>query len=278
LVNKASWDADERNKQNDLVRYLEALTRHQKQLIKGIVPKNVPLYLSLDEQDFHRQLEDSLTLNELSKLSKQEKRFRNRLIEDTMAVWRRNKEEIKESHKEVKQESEYYAEKHDKRWTPKHHEPQPLDRDNKIYSITEASRLHGGKGTSVVGTISGVQPLRKMVKGIQVKCLKCNTIYERKYDKPELFLSFIAIDRISKCTVCKTGLHLDHPKREDINAVIVELKDTETFSEIDPLRIIVFGDDEPAFDNTIGIERHVGETITVTGDIYPYCNRRYLSG
>jgi DNA replicative helicase MCM subunit Mcm2 (Cdc46/Mcm family) len=57
--------------------------------------------------------------------------------------------------------------------------------------------------------------------------------------------------------------------KQNVNAVVVELKDSDTFSEIDPLRIIVFGDDEPAFDNTKGIEKHVGETVIVTGDIYP---------
>jgi hypothetical protein len=107
-----------------------------------------------------------------------------------------------------------------------------------------------------------------MIKGIQVQCLKCNTVYERKYDKPELFESYVPIERIRKCLQCKTGDYLGRIKQENINAVIVELKDHDTFSEIDPLRIIVFGDDEPAFDNTIGIERHIGETIIVTGDIY----------
>ena len=152
-------------------------------------------------------------------------------------------------------------------WTPRHRDPQPIDH-NKIYSVTEASRLHEGRGITVKGAISGVQPLRKMIKGIQVQCLKCNTVYERKYDKPELFESYVPIERIRKCLQCKTGDYLGRIKQENINAVIVELKDHDTFSEIDPLRIIVFGDDEPAFDNTIGIERHIGETIIVTGDIY----------
>jgi hypothetical protein len=63
-------------------------------------------------------------------------------------------------------------------------------------------------------------------------------------------------------------IDLGRYKWENINAVIVELKDHNTFSEIDPLRIIVFGDDEPAFDDTRNIDRHIGETIVATGDIY----------
>jgi DNA replicative helicase MCM subunit Mcm2 (Cdc46/Mcm family) len=158
----------------------------------------------------------------------------------------------------------------DKGWTPRHHDPQPPEQDTnkEIHSVTEASRLHEGKDVSVIGVISGIQPLRKMIKGISVQCLKCNTAYERKYDKPELFESFVPIERIRKCPQCNTGDYLGKYKWENINAVIVELKDHNTFSEIDPLRIIVFGDDEPAFDNTRNIDRHIGEMIIVTGDIY----------
>ena len=73
MVNKDDWDADERNKQNDLSKYLASLTRHQQQMIKGIVSKHADEYLFLEEKDFLRQLQDSLTLNELAKLSNEEK-------------------------------------------------------------------------------------------------------------------------------------------------------------------------------------------------------------
>ena len=158
-----------------------------------------------------------------------------------------------------------------RKWTPRHHDTRPPD-DNtkKIYSVTEASRLHKGANISVIGVISGIQPLRKMIKGMSVQCMKCNTVYERKYDKPELFESYVPVERINKCTNenCKTRDYLGHFNYDHINAVIVELKDTDTFSEIDPLRIIVFGDDEPNFDDTINIVRHIGEPVIVTGDIY----------
>jgi hypothetical protein len=95
MVNKDSWDADERNKKNNLQKYLEALTRHQRQMIKGITSKLAWEYMNVEEQDFRHQLEDSLTLTELSKLSKEEKRFRGKLIEEAMAVWRRNQTIIK---------------------------------------------------------------------------------------------------------------------------------------------------------------------------------------
>lgn len=76
------------------------------------------------------------------------------------------------------------------------------------------------------------------------------------------------VEHIYKCTQCNTKDYLGAPEYENVNAVIVELKDHDTFSEIDPLRIIVFGDDEPAYDSTINLDKHVGETIEVTGDIF----------
>ena len=106
MVNKDDWDADERSKENNLARFLDTLTRHQQQMIKGIVGRNTFKYLSLEEKDFLMQLQDSLTLSELDKLSEKEKRFRNRLIEDTMAVWRRNKAILMQGNKVEKRDQE----------------------------------------------------------------------------------------------------------------------------------------------------------------------------
>jgi DNA replicative helicase MCM subunit Mcm2 (Cdc46/Mcm family) len=157
-------------------------------------------------------------------------------------------------------------------WSPRHYGPQPQDDNNKkIYSVSEASRLHEDEKTkdiSVKGVISGIQPLRKMINGKSCQCMKCNTPYEIKYEKPELFESYVPIENIRKCPKCKSGDYLGRFKYEHINAVVVELKDSDTFSEIDPLRIIIFGDEEPAYDNTRNIDRHIGETIIVRGDIY----------
>jgi replicative DNA helicase Mcm len=154
-------------------------------------------------------------------------------------------------------------------WTPRHHDTNPPEDNNrKIHTVSEASRLHEGKDIHVIGVISGIRPLRKMIKGMSVQCMKCNTIYDIRYDKPELFESHVPIEHISKCHQCKSRDYLGRPKHENVNAVIVELKDHNTFSEIDPLQIIVFGDDEPAYDNTRDIDRHIGETVIVTGDIY----------
>src|SRR5215207_10631164 len=154
-----------------------------------------------------------------------------------------------------------------KGWVPRHKDPRAIDH-TKIYSVSEASRLHKAKNITVKGVISGIQPMRKMIKGLSRRCMNCNTVFERIYDKPAFFESFIPVEHISKCTQCNTKDFLAAPDYENVNALIVELKDHDTFSEIDPLRIIIFGDDEPAYDSTINLDRHIGETVEVTGDIF----------
>jgi replicative DNA helicase Mcm len=154
-----------------------------------------------------------------------------------------------------------------KGWIPRHKDPPTIDH-TKIYSVSEASRLHKAKNITVKGVISGIQPMRKMIIGLSRRCMNCNTVFERIYDKPAFFESFVPVEHINKCTECNTKDYLGAPEYENVNAVIVELKDHDTFSEIDPLRIIVFGDDEPAYDSTINLDRHIGETVEVTGDIF----------
>jgi replicative DNA helicase Mcm len=154
-----------------------------------------------------------------------------------------------------------------KGWIPRHKDPPTIDH-TKIYSVSEASRLHKAKNITVKGIISGIQLMRKMIKGLSRRCMNCNTVFERIYDKPAFFESFVPVEHINKCTECNTKDYLGAPEYENVNAVIVELKNHDTFSEIDPLRIIVFGDDEPAYDSTINLDRHIGETVEVTGDIF----------
>src|SRR5688500_11252003 len=77
----------------------------------------------------------------------------------------------------------------DKGWIPRHKDPPTID-PSKIYSVSEASRLHKGKNITVKGVISGIQPMRKMIKGLSRRCMQCNTVYERPYNKPEFFESF----------------------------------------------------------------------------------------
>jgi DNA replicative helicase MCM subunit Mcm2 (Cdc46/Mcm family) len=254
-----------------LRKYLESLTRHQQQMIKGITSKKVWDYLQMQEADFKNLLQDSLTLNELKKLAPEEKKFRDKLIDEIMAVWRRHVGDAKEYRKENKLDEQYIIQKSVEGWMPKHHDKEQLERGEykqRKLSVSQAARLHEAKDVTARGILSGVQPLRKMYKGVSVKCLKCGEVWSKPYDKPELFPSLLRVHQIRMCPACKVGKWLEFPTFDRINAVVAELKDENTFSEIDPIKIIVFGDEEPAFDNTLNIERHLGEPVEVSGDIY----------
>ena len=152
---------------------------------------------------------------------------------------------------------------------PRHEDPIPPETIKKVRSVGQASRLHEEKDVTVIGILSGLQSLRKMIKGISVTCRKCGETWERTYDKPELFESSNPVNVIKKCPNCKTGQFFDFVRRDKINAVLAELIDTETFSHVDALQILVFGDDKPGLDNTTDIENHLGEVVQVSGDIYP---------
>lgn len=67
---------------------------------------------------------------------------------------------------------------------------------------------------------------------------------------------------------CKHGRNLGAFVPDVINAVVIELQDQDTYSEVDPLKIIIFGDEEPKYDDTKDIEKHIGEPIIVKGDAF----------
>ena len=50
-------------------------------------------------------------------------------------------------------------------------------------------------------------------------------------------------------------------RREYINAIVIELRDLETFSDIDPLKVVVFDED------TIDVHNHLGQQVIITGSI-----------
>jgi MCM P-loop domain len=64
------------------------------------------------------------------------------------------------------------------------------------------------------------------------------------------------------CDSNKKKVHaLLFPRREYINAVVIELRDTSTFSDIDPLKVMIFDED------TIDVHNHLGQKVTITGSI-----------
>lgn len=65
------------------------LTEHEKQLIKGILPPHSTTeeLLSLNERDFRQKLQDSLSLEEIGKLSAAEVEFRGELMDKVVDAW-----------------------------------------------------------------------------------------------------------------------------------------------------------------------------------------------
>ena len=111
--------------------------------------------------------------------------------------------------------------------------------------MTEACRLHSGE-VKVRGIISTVTPLRMMVKGGTYTCMNCDNIHEFIYNdsdkdpKPE-FQPNPKEYGINACVNCNDK----HLKIEPsyTNAVVIELKDVETYSDIDLLHTILFEED-----------------------------------
>ena len=77
------WDTNDRNNHQSLKRFFDSLTRQERELIKGLLSptQKINELLDLDENDFRRKLQDSLTLSELGKLSDTELKLRGRLMD-----------------------------------------------------------------------------------------------------------------------------------------------------------------------------------------------------
>jgi DNA replicative helicase MCM subunit Mcm2 (Cdc46/Mcm family) len=129
-------------------------------------------------------------------------------------------------------------------------------------SVSQASRLHSGK-VEVEGIISGISKLKKIIKEQNFICLHCGkkiTLTPRikfEDEKPNLYSH--ALEAPEKCDQCKEGRFI--ARNEYINAIVIELRDVETFSDIDPLKVVVFDHD------TIDVHTHLGEKVSINGNI-----------
>lgn len=128
-------------------------------------------------------------------------------------------------------------------------------------SVSEATSLHGGIH-KVEGVISAIWPKQKLIEKICYLCLNCNTrnegyVSRLSNDKPSIFQ---VIKLPKKCTNCDKGpLIEDKTHTAYVNTIQVELRNPDTYSEIDPLKVIVFDEDAKEF------VYHVGEKVIVTG-------------
>ena len=124
---------------------------------------------------------------------------------------------------------------------------------DKDLSVSEALREDAGT-VRVHGMISSISPLCKMVTKVSGICPSCDIITATELQKPEF--AFEQKD-LEGCPNCGFSLVLQY---DYVNAVVIELMDSNTLSDIDRLSVILFDDD------TLNIL--VGENVIVVGQIY----------
>jgi hypothetical protein len=90
--------AEEYEPTNDLGKYFAALSERQRYYIKGVVNQPIDELLSLNEENFDKQLRDSLTIGELAQLSDRDIEDANKLIVETLEVWRSHKHRHEHEH------------------------------------------------------------------------------------------------------------------------------------------------------------------------------------
>ena len=121
-----------------------------------------------------------------------------------------------------------------------------------IISISDSLRLHSGN-VKVRGTIIGFSKLYKMIKAAIFVCNKCELEDYIEYQIPEDQPK--SINR--KCSNCNVVMKAD--SYEYVNAVKVEIQDSDKFSDIEKLSGILFDE------YTLDIQ--VGSKVIVTGSI-----------
>jgi DNA replicative helicase MCM subunit Mcm2 (Cdc46/Mcm family) len=151
--------------------------------------------------------------------------------------------------------------------------------DSHKISVSQAARLHSGS-VKIEGIISGISKLKKIIKSQDYECGECGNVMkftptiEFENQKPNLaddrpYLYQPMMKTPDKCSNvdCNSNKHgrltYNHllPRREYINAIVIELRDLETFSDIDPLKVVLFDDD------TKDVHAHLGQKVTITGNI-----------
>ena len=120
----------------------------------------------------------------------------------------------------------------------------------KSINVSQALRSHIGK-FRVNGTITSLTKLFKMISSVEFYCPKCDD--SKKIDLPE------PVFNIKSETCLKCNKQLKNLNCEFVNAVCVELQDTESFNDLERLSVFLFNE------NTENIR--VGENITIKGQI-----------
>ena len=123
-----------------------------------------------------------------------------------------------------------------------------------ILSVSEAIRTNSGMA-KVTGMITSRSNISKMKSELTLTCTKCGDSTSRSLNVP---ISPINIKK-ENCPRCQKENCVIETDCIYVNAVTVELQDTETFNEIERLHVILFDEDT--------IDINLGERVVITGQI-----------
>ena len=129
-----------------------------------------------------------------------------------------------------------------------------LHLDIPILSVSEAIRTHSGM-TKVPGMITSRSNIYKMKSELSLTCNKCGDSTTRSLNVPISLLN----SKKENCLRCQKENCVVETDCTYVNAVTVELQDTETFNEIERLHVILFDEDT--------IDINLGERVVITGQI-----------
>jgi len=121
-------------------------------------------------------------------------------------------------------------------------------------SVSEASRLHSGI-FSVRGTISSISELHKMITSFELLCinLECDFQAIKEYKNP---IQIAQLENKMECPKCNSTLETTP---QYVNAVTIELRDSESFNDLDKIRVYLFDKDT--------CDIIVGENVIIKGEI-----------
>jgi len=124
--------------------------------------------------------------------------------------------------------------------------------DVELVGVSQALRSHMGR-YRVRGTITSLTKLFKMISGIEFYCQQCNKLNE--VDLPEPVFNIKPEDK--KCPGC--NIIIRNMNYDLVNAVAVELQDTEKLNDLERLTVYLFDKDTENI--------RAGENITIKGQI-----------
>ena len=133
-----------------------------------------------------------------------------------------------------------------------------------VLSVSEALRTNSGMA-KVTGMITSRSNIYKMKSELTLTCNKCGDSKTRSLNVP---ISLLNVKK-ENCLICQKENCVIETACTYVNAVTVELQDTETFNEIERLHVILFEEDT--------IDINLGERVVITGQIEILTETRHQS-